>query len=63
MEKLEKKLTTTTQKAQTNPNECKKGDKRRKKEKYVGMIKLDPTNELNNTDRVNELNLPFKTQR
>ena len=27
------------------------------------MIKLDPTNELNNTDRVNELNLPFKTQR
>ena len=36
---------------------------KKEKEKYVGMIKLDPTNELNNTDRVNELNLPFKTQR
>lgn len=42
---------------------ARKKTKRRKKDKYIGIMKSDTMYELNNIDRVNKLKLPFKTQR
>ena len=60
MEKLEKKLTTTTQKAQTNPNECKKGGKRRKKRNLSTQSELLLNLYLSLACHVNYKQTPFK---